>query len=136
MHEVSHCKDHARGHPTRPCHWVQNFQTCGEKWSMPLFYTHDFLHNWGTLIEVPSQGPKHYWSAWLCFILYFSIWHGPPLSYLHGKKPRKWKKLTPVWIMNNAGLNSKNIVNGGSISIIIMLFVVISRNNIGMSNVS
>ena len=34
------------------------------------------------------------------------MWHGPPLSYLNGKK------LTPIRIMNSANMNSKNFVNG------------------------
>jgi hypothetical protein len=35
----------------------------------------------------------------------FNIWHGYPLSRLHGEK------LTPIRIMNSVSLNSKNFVN-------------------------
>ena len=45
----------------------------------------------------------------------FSIWHEPPLSYLHGNKIKNKKKLTPIQIMNNVGLNNKNIVNNVSV---------------------
>ena len=41
----------------------------------------------------------------------FSISHGPPLSYPHGKNLENMKKLTFVRIMNSVSLNSKNIVD-------------------------
>ena len=37
--------------------------------------------------------------------------HGPPLFYLHGKKPRNTKKSMLVRIMNGVNMNSKIIMN-------------------------
>ena len=48
-----------------------------------------------------------------CMVVFhsiFSIWHGQPLSYLHGKN------LSPVQIMNSDGMNSKNIVKNVGIT--------------------
>ena len=39
------------------------------------------------------------------FLSIFSIYHMSPLSYLHGKK------LMLVQLINNASMNSKNVVN-------------------------
>ena len=53
----------------------------------------------------------------VAFNYIFSICHGPPLSYLYGKKLRNKKKLMLIQIMNSVGLNSKNIVNNANIFI-------------------
>ena len=57
----------------------------------------------------------------MCFIPLFScmvvfhsisiIWHGHPLSCLHGRNSKNRKKLMLVRIMNSVGMNSKNIMN-------------------------
>ena len=41
----------------------------------------------------------------------FSIWHGPPLSYLHERNLENRKKLALVRITNSAGMDTMNIVN-------------------------
>ena len=41
----------------------------------------------------------------------FSIWHGPSLSYLHGKKLKKQEEIDAGSNNECAGLNSENIMN-------------------------
>lgn len=50
--------------------------------------------------------------------------------YIYGKKLRNWEKFDVVQIMNNAGLNSKNIMNN------VNIFNDRFANNIVMNNVS
>jgi hypothetical protein len=64
------------------------------------------------------------------FHLIYSIWHGPPPSHLHEKKFKKRrKKLTSVWIMNNIGVDSTNIVNSVNI-----FDINVAMNNTGMNS--
>ena len=42
----------------------------------------------------------------------------------------------PVRIMNSAALNSENIVISASIFNVVLILIIISRNNMGMNNVS
>ena len=49
-----------------------------------------------------------------CIVVFhsiFSIQHGPPLFYLHGKKLKKSEEIDTGMKMNSASLNSKNVVN-------------------------
>ena len=75
-----------------------------------------------------------------CMVVFrciFSIWYGPPLSYLHGRNLRKRKKLTPLQIMHDASMNSKNIVNRVDIFLmIVLLWTLFLENNTMMNNES
>ena len=66
----------------------------------------------------------------------FNICCGPPLSYLHERNLENKKKLMLLQIMNNDGLNSKNIVNCVSTFNDIYILIVIQGNNHEMDSVS
>ena len=53
-----------------------------------------------------------------------------------GRNLENKKKLMPVRIMNSAALNSENIVISASIFNVVLILIIISRNNMGMNNVS
>ena len=60
---------------------------------------------------------KYYLAAWLCSILCLASDMGLHYLTFMGRNLENKKKLTPVCIMNCAGLNSKIIMNSAGIFI-------------------
>jgi hypothetical protein len=67
-------------------------------------------------VFTPMIGVTTLFSCMVVFHCIFSIWHGSPLSYLHGRNLESKKKLMPIRMMNSAGMNNINIVNNIDIS--------------------
>ena len=96
-------------------HWSKNY--CIALWTTSTHATdehniiqllHSVTHAQHNLVLIEDNTFFRLITLFKCRVVLYSIfstWHGPPLSYIHGKK------LTLVWIMDSANMESKNIVD-------------------------